>query len=106
MRIQEAESRAQQSKRDHRKRTKRRKKTEAERAAEQAKREAERVRLAQYQNPNMVLTFPQWCLLNSISEATGRRIINRGGVTVTQLGPRRIGVTVGNNCKYQQSSER
>jgi len=36
---------------------KKRPKTPAERAAEQARRDAERARLAQYQNPNQVLTF-------------------------------------------------
>jgi hypothetical protein len=95
MSLQEAERRRHRSDRDHRKRIKRRKKTEADRKAEQAKREAERARIAQYQNPNQVLTFWQWCLLNSLSPASGRRIINSGtGPIITELGPRRIAVAV------------
>jgi hypothetical protein len=85
---------------------KRRQKTEAEREAERAKREAERARLANYQNDNQVLTFGQWCLLNNFSASTGRRIIGRGGVGVTQLSQRRIGITIGSNRAYQQSRVR
>jgi hypothetical protein len=105
---QEAERRRHQSERDHRKGIKRRKKTEAEREAERAKREAERARIAQYyQNPNQVLTFVEWCLINTISEATGKRIIDSGaGPIVTELAPRRIGVTVGNNAAWQASRAR
>jgi hypothetical protein len=107
MTLQEAERRRHQSERDHRKRIKRRKKTEAERAAEQAKREAERARIAQYQNPDQVLTFRQWCLLNSLSEASGQRIINSGGgPVVTELGPRRRGITIGNNRQWQAGRAR
>ena len=47
---------------------------------------------------NRVLSFHQWCELNGFSPATGRRIINAGnGPIITQLSPRRIGVTVANN---------
>ena len=93
---------------DHQaKQKKRRKKTPAEREAEQAKREALRARIAQYQNPNQVLTFTEWCLLNTISEATGERIIASGdGPIVTALGPRRRGITVGNNATWQASRAR
>jgi hypothetical protein len=56
---------------------------------------------------NRVLSFTEWCLLNSISPATGRRIIKSGkGPIVTQLSPRRIGVTVTNNAAWQRSRER
>jgi hypothetical protein len=107
MRLQEAERHRRQSERDKTKQTKRRKKTEAEREAERAKREAERARIAQYQNDNQVLTFFQWCLLNSFSEATGRRVIASGaGPIVTELSPRRFGVTIGNNRAWQQSRAR
>ena len=107
MPLQEAERRR-QSERDHQaKQKKRRKKTPAEREAERAKREALCARIAQYQNPNQVLTFTEWCLLNNLSEATGRRIFGSGaGPIVTELGVRRIGVTLGNNATWQASRAR
>jgi hypothetical protein len=80
---------------DHQaKQKKRRKKTDAEREAERAKREAEPARIAQYyKNPNQVLTFAEWCLLNTISKATGKRIIDSGaGPVLTDLAPRRVGI--------------
>jgi hypothetical protein len=84
------------------KRTKHRKKVE-----QRATREAERALIArQYQNDNQVLTFRQWCLLNGFSVSTGRRIIERGEVIVTQLSPRRIGISVGNNRRWQESRAR
>lgn len=59
------------------------------------------------QNDNRVLSFRQWCELNGISFATGRRIINAGiGPTITQLSPRRIGVTVANNRAWQAARTR
>jgi hypothetical protein len=39
-----------------------------------------------------VLPFVDWCWLLGISEATGRRIIGRGEITVTHLSDRRIGI--------------
>jgi hypothetical protein len=84
------------------KRTKRRKKVE-----QRATREAERALIArQYQNDNQVLSFRQWCLLNGFSVSTGRRIIGRGEVTVTQLSSRRIGITVANNRRWLESRTR
>jgi hypothetical protein len=54
-----------------------------------------------------VLTFARWCALNSISPATGRRIIRSGtGPTITRLSDRRIGVTVGANAAWQASRAR
>src|SRR5262249_21895832 len=42
---------------------------------------------------DQVLTFPEWCRLNRISERTGRRIITGpDGPVVTMLSPRRYGV--------------
>jgi hypothetical protein len=77
MPLQEAESRRQQSKRD---------------------READ---------DHRVLSFRQWCELNGFSPATGRRIINAGnGPIITQLSPRRIGITVTNNAAWQESRAR
>jgi hypothetical protein len=56
---------------------------------------------------DQVLTFFEWCQLNRISERTGRRILaGPGGPKVTMLSPRRVGITVGNNRRWQQSRER
>jgi hypothetical protein len=53
------------------------------------------------------MTFSEWCLVNSIGERTGRRIIKSGnGPVVTQLSEKRIGITVGNNRAWQQSRAR
>jgi hypothetical protein len=58
-------------------------------------------------NDNQVLTFKQWTALNGISARTGRRILKAlGGPTVTRLSPRRIGITVANNRRWQASRER
>jgi hypothetical protein len=64
--------------------------------------------LAGFENDdNRVLSFRQWCILNGISTRTGRRILASGnGPTVTQLSDRRIGVTVGNNRRWQEARER
>ena len=106
MSVQEIERRRRQSD-DQAKQPKHRKKTEAEREAERTKREAERARIAQYQNPNQVLTFEQWCLLNAFSKATGKRLKASGdGPVFTQLSTNRIGVTVGNNRAWQASRAR
>jgi hypothetical protein len=49
-----------------------------------------------------VLSFLDWCWLNGISPATGRRILKSGrGPTITRLSPRRIGITVANNAAWQ-----
>ena len=56
---------------------------------------------------DQVLLFPEWCRLNRISERTGRRILDApGGPVVTQLSPKRIGITVRNNRIWQQKRER
>jgi hypothetical protein len=58
-------------------------------------------------NDSQVLTFPEWCALNRISKRTGRRILSApGGPVVTRLSPRRFGITVANNRRWQQSRER
>jgi hypothetical protein len=64
--------------------------------------------LAGFENDdNRVLTFRQWCILNGISARTGRRILASGtGPVVTQLSERRIGISVGNNRRWQESRER
>ena len=54
-----------------------------------------------------VMTFRQWCDLNGFSKDTGRRLIKAGqGPKILQLSPRRIGITVANNRKWQKSRER
>ena len=56
---------------------------------------------------DQVLSFPEWCSLNRISERTGRRLLNGpDGPTVTMLSARRVGVTVRANRAWQQSRER
>jgi hypothetical protein len=56
-------------------------------------------------NPDdRVLTFAEWCELNRISPATGRRIIASGaGPVVTRLSERRIGITVGANRQWRDA---
>jgi hypothetical protein len=54
-----------------------------------------------------VLTFREWCALNGFSPRTGRRILKApGGPVVTQLSPMRIGITRGNNRRWQASKAR
>ena len=48
-----------------------------------------------------ILSFKDWCQLNSISEATGRRLIRAGKVRVTRLSERRIGIGENDNADYQ-----
>ena len=56
---------------------------------------------------DQVLTFLEWCRLNRISERNGRRIIASGhGPAVVQLSPRRLGVTVGANHRWQAAKTR
>jgi hypothetical protein len=54
-----------------------------------------------------VLSFRQWCELNGLSPATGRRILaGANGPVVTQLSERRIGVTIAANRHWQESRAR
>jgi hypothetical protein len=86
------------------KRRKKKKLTPRQRAARRA---AMLKRVEQYENPDHVLTTEEWCALNSISVPTGKRILKSGaGPTVTELGPHRIGITVGNNRRWQESRAR
>jgi len=49
-----------------------------------------------------VLTFGEWCALNRISPATGRRLLKSGkGPQVIRLSDRRIGISVGANSAWQ-----
>jgi hypothetical protein len=76
-------------------------------------REAERRRIQRQHSlqhsldDDKVLTFAEWCKLNRIGQRTGRRIIRSGnGPVVTQLSERRIGITVGNNRRWQAARAR
>jgi hypothetical protein len=54
-----------------------------------------------------VLTFAEWIALNKISARNGRRILkSQNGPIVTMLSERRIGITRGNNRRWQKSRER
>jgi hypothetical protein len=54
-----------------------------------------------------VLTLAEWRKLNGLSERTARRILQSGdGPIITQLSPRRLGITVRNNRLWQKSRER
>lgn len=51
-----------------------------------------------------VLSFNEWCSLNSFSRATGQRLIAAGeGPRFLKLSERRIGVTVAENRRWQLS---
>lgn len=53
-------------------------------------------------NQFRVMSFAQWCGLNGISPATGRRLLRSGrGPIVTRLSDRRIGITIGANVAWQ-----
>jgi predicted DNA-binding transcriptional regulator AlpA len=62
---------------------------------------------APVEHRDRVLSFAQWCALNGISLATGRRILNSGtGPAVLELSPRRIGIKESANAAWQQSRTR
>ena len=94
MTLQEAERRRQQSKRD--------------REAEQHRRDEKSHDEARFRPDDFrVLSFAEWCRLCGFSLATGRRIINAGnGPIITQLSPRRIGITIANHVRWQESRSR
>ena len=53
-----------------------------------------------------VLTFIDWCQLNSFSLSTGQRLISSGqGPVFVQLSARRKGVTVGENRRWRRARE-
>ena len=67
-------------------------------------REAERrqrQRKESHRTSQRILTFRQWCQLNSFSEATGRRLIRAGKVRVVRLSERRIGIGEDDNADFQ-----
>ena len=76
-------------------------------------REAERRRIQRQHSlqhsldDDKILTFAEWCALNGIGKRTGRHILTSGGgPVVTQLSERRIGITVGNNRRWQEARAR
>ena len=80
---------------------------EAERRAEQRRRSDPSRNREIELNQHQVLSFADWCRLNGISPATGRRILKSGkGPIVTQLSARRIGITIGANAQWQESRAR
>jgi hypothetical protein len=81
--------------------------TEQERRAAQH-RQSDPVRDREIEfNQFRVLTFAQWCALNGISPATGRRLLKSGkGPVVTQLSDRRIGISVRANAEWQAARAR
>jgi len=57
--------------------------------------------------PDQVLTFAEWCFLNSFSQRTGRRFCAAGsGPVITQLSKSRIGVTVASHKTWKAYRER
>jgi hypothetical protein len=74
------------------------------REAEQQRHRDERDRALDDQR---VMTIDQWCVVNGFSIWTGKRLIKAGkGPKITQISDRRIGITVANNRRWQQSRER
>jgi hypothetical protein len=57
-------------------------------------------------DPDAVMSFADWCFRNGFSEATGYRVIKRGEVAVTQLSPKRIGITFGADKSWKDSKRR
>jgi hypothetical protein len=83
--------------------------TEQEREERLEKAAAERQQLRQRlaEDDDAVLTFKEWCFINSLSERQGRRILGEpGGPTVTWLSARRQGISRRNNRIWQASRER
>jgi len=75
-------------------------------AKQRAQQHVQREASTQYQNDDQVLTFKQWCALNSFSVPTGNRVLKRGGPPVVYFSARRRGVRVGDNRKWQESRMR
>jgi hypothetical protein len=59
---------------------------------------------------NQVLTIPEWRRLNRLPERTGRRILKdpdpKKRPVLTQLSPKRYGITVRHNREWQESRAR
>ena len=61
----------------------------------------QRQREESHRTSQRILSFKAWCLLNSISEATGRRLIRAGKVRTIRLSERRIGIGELDNADFQ-----
>jgi hypothetical protein len=67
-------------------------------------REAERrqrQRKESHRKSQRILSFKDWCRLNNISEATGRRLIRANKIRVIRLSERRIGIGEDDNADFQ-----
>jgi hypothetical protein len=69
---------------------------EAERRARKRNASEQPVRRSQ-----RILTFKDWCALNSISISTGQRLIRAGKVRVVRLSKRRFGIGEDDNAEFQ-----
>ena len=62
----------------------------------------------EFPDPDQVLTFGEWCLLNKISTRTGRRILKLpepDRPAVVRLSANRMGITRRANRRWQESRE-
>jgi hypothetical protein len=76
-------------------------------ATEHRKNQQDQERRRLLEADDRVLTFRQWCDLNSLSPATGRRVLKSGdGAKTVQLSARRIGITVAANRAWQAARAR
>ncbi|UQR67719.1 transcriptional regulator [Bradyrhizobium sp. C-145] len=51
-----------------------------------------------------MLSFDEWCQLNSFSRSTGQRLLRDGkGPQFVRISARRIGVTIGENRRWLAS---
>lgn len=51
-----------------------------------------------------MLSFDEWCRLNSFSRSTGQRLLRDGkGPRFVRISTRRIGVTIGENRRWLAS---
>jgi predicted DNA-binding transcriptional regulator AlpA len=56
---------------------------------------------------DQILSFREWCQINGISERNGRRIVKApDGPEVVRLSPRRIGITIAANRRWQEQRTR
>jgi hypothetical protein len=54
-----------------------------------------------------LLSFTDWCRLNSLSEDTGRRLLRSGqGPRVIRLSKRRLGISIADNRAWRAARER
>jgi hypothetical protein len=78
------------------------KRLRAARAKRKQGRQKLRQRLAE--DDDAVLTFREWCAVNSVGERTGRRILASGnGPTITKLSDKRIGISRRHNRAWQET---